>query len=128
MKRGIFIFLFVLFAVTAFARYRIEVAVVQAQAEMDRIEASAAALSRSIQMLRAEIAYLENPDRLARIAGLKTQLRPSTASQAVDAVQFAAAFDRDHPVLMPEGDEHDGEDIIFYALAMAGAGFAETSY
>ena len=86
------IFLCILLAVAAVGRYRAEAAVKEARQELERLEIEEVEQRRAIQMLRAEIAYLENPERLARIAAAKTDLRPSQGVQTLDAGQFATAF------------------------------------
>ncbi|WDI30387.1 hypothetical protein PUV54_10500 [Hyphococcus flavus] len=110
------IFLCIILAAAAFGRYRAEVSVRELREEIDRIETSQVEEIRSIQMLRAEIAYLENPERLARIADTKTDLRPSTGDQLMGVREFALAF----------GLEDAGEDAgsepdntILNAMAMA---------
>ncbi|MEZ5893691.1 MAG: hypothetical protein R3C58_11200 [Parvularculaceae bacterium] len=99
-------FLCVLLAAAAFGRYRAEVSVRELHQDIEQLQTSQAEEQRSIQMLRAEIAYLENPERLAKVAAAKTDLRPSDSEQLVDAQEFAALLgddadipaDEDHPV------------------------------
>ena len=112
------IFLCLLLAAAAAGRYRAEVSVKEARSELKRLEISKSEELRSIQMLRAEVAYLENPDRLSKIAEAKTDLRPSAREQLLTARQFA--------VIMNGADgEADAEtapvpaDVITNAIAMA---------
>lgn len=112
------IFLCMLLAAAAAGRYRAEVSVKETRAELKRLELSKAEELQSIQMLRAEVAYLENPDRLSKIAQAKTDLRPSAQDQMLSARQFAtmmngAEFD-ESPF-----DEHAPNDVISNAIAMA---------
>lgn len=118
------IFLCVLLAAAAFGRYRAEVSVRELRKDIERIETSQVEELRSIQMLRAEIAFLENPDRLAKVAEAKTDLRPSTAEQVVNARQFAANFSGDD-MLAPEDTLTPEGDVILHALAMAQLAAAE---
>jgi len=111
------IFLCVLLAAAAFGRYRAEVSVRELREDIQRIETSQADESRSIQMLRAEIAYLENPERLAKVADAKTDLRPSESDQLVNAQEFAELLGDDAPALAEEPTLPD--DVIRHALAMA---------
>lgn len=112
------IFLCVLLAAAAFGRYRAEVSVRELREDIEQIETSQVEEVRSIQMLRAEIAYLENPDRLAKVAAAKTDLRPSDSRQLVNAREFAALLgDTDY---VPEEDAPAPDsDVILHALAMA---------
>ncbi|MEO1135912.1 MAG: hypothetical protein AAFW68_04760 [Pseudomonadota bacterium] len=123
MIRVTTIFLCVLLA-AAFGRYRAEVSVRELRKDIERIETSQVEELRSIQMLRAEIAFLENPDRLAKVAAAKTDLRPSTADQVVDARQFAASFIAED-LLAPEDAPSSDGDVILHALAMAQLAAAE---
>ncbi len=112
------IFLCVLLAAAAFGRYRAEVSVRELRDDIEKIETSQLEELRAIQMLRAEIAYLENPDRLAKVAAAKTDLRPSSGDQLVNAREFAALFGEERE------DSRDApaapsSDVILHALAMA---------
>lgn len=118
------IFLCMLLAAAAAGRYRAEVSVKEARSELKRLEISKWEELRSIQMLRAEVAYLENPDRLSKIAMAKTDLRPSAREQLLTARQFAVIMNG------AEG-EADVEaapvpaDVITNAIAMAQLASAE---
>lgn len=114
------IFLCLLLAAAAAGRYRAEVSVRETRMELEKLETSKLEEERSIQMLRAEVAYLESPERLAKIAKAKTDLRPSESGQTPNAQEFAAAFRdeddvSDEELVPPEGD------LILHALAMAPA-------
>ena len=112
------IFLCILLAAAAVGRYRAEVSVREARQELERLEAAKLEELRDIQMLRAEIAFLENPERLAKIATAKTDLRPSHGGQTVTARQFAAAFaDEDAP--LSDEPQPSKNDVILHALKMA---------
>ncbi|WP_428407996.1 cell division protein FtsL [Hyphococcus sp.] len=112
------IFLCVLLAAAAFGRYRAEVSVRELREDIENIETSQVEELRSIQMLRAEIAYLENPDRLAKVAASKTDLRPSDMDQLVNAREFAALIGGADYVAEEDAPAPDG-DVIMNALAMA---------
>ena len=112
------IFLCVLLAAAAFGRYRAEVSVRELRKDIEEIETSQIEELRSIQMLRAEIAYLENPDRLAKIASTKTDLRPSDGAQLVNAREFAALIG-DSDYVGEEDAPAPDSDVILHALAMA---------
>ncbi len=116
------IFLCVVLAAAAFGRYRAEVSVRELHDEIEEIETSQVEELRAIQMLRAEIAYLENPERLARVADAKTDLRPSNAAQMINAQEFAAAFGIEGA--SPE-DYAPPSDVILNAMAMAQLADAE---
>jgi len=112
------IFLCLLLAAAAAGRYRAEVSVKETRSELKRLEISKVEEQRTIQILRADVAYLENPQRLSEIANTKTDLRPSERGQVLTAQEFA--------VLM-NGEEFDEEvdpdftpsDVITNAIAMA---------
>lgn len=110
------IFLCVLLAAAAFGRYRAEVSVRELREEIDKIETSQVEELRSIQMLRAEIAYLENPERLAKIADMKTDLRPSDGEQLMNAQEFAVAFGLEEAASAADAPSNDA---ILNAMAMA---------
>ncbi|WP_133162161.1 cell division protein FtsL [Hyphococcus luteus] len=112
------IFLCMLLAAAAFGRYRAEVSVRELREDIERIETSKVEEQREIQMLRAEIAYLENPDRLSKIAETKTDLRPSTSAQRVNAREFAALFGDEEFIAEEEAPAPEA-DVIRNALAMA---------
>ncbi len=56
------------------------------------IEAAKAREQEEIRLLRAEIAYLEGPERLSRIARNLTELKPLTGAQLMTAEDFILAF------------------------------------
>ncbi len=112
------IFLCLLLAAAAAGRYRAEVSVRETRMELEKLETSKLEEQRSIQMLRAEVAYLENPERLAKIASAKTDLRPSESDQSPSAQDFAASFGDDH-ILLDNELETPKSDLILHALAMA---------
>jgi len=112
------IFLCVLLAAAAFGRYRAEVSVRELREDIEKIETSQVEELRSIQMLRAEIAYLENPERLAKVAEAKTDLRPSSGEQLVNATEFAALIGDEDFAKENEPPAPDS-DVILHALAMA---------
>lgn len=86
------LFLCMLLAAAAVGRYRAEQSVQKTRAELERLEAQQAEELRRIQILRAEVAYLENPERLAKVAAAQTDLRPSTGAQFITPQQFAATI------------------------------------
>ena len=112
------IFLCMLLAAAAAGRYRAEVSVKETRAELKRLEISKTEELQSIQMLRAEVAYLENPNRLSKIAEAKTDLRPSVQDQLLNARQFATTMDGDDADALPYQDRAP-IDAISNAIAMA---------
>jgi hypothetical protein len=79
-------------AAAAAGRYRAEVAVRETRAEILRLERQKARAQEEIALLRAEIAYLESPERLAHLAATMTSLTPLTGAQFMTAREFVAAF------------------------------------
>ncbi len=112
------IFLCMLLAAAAAGRYRAEVSVKETRAELKRLEISKTQELQSIQMLRAEVAYLENPNRLSKIAEAKTDLRPSVQDQMLNARQFATKMDGSAEGELPYQDRAP-IDAISNAIAMA---------
>lgn len=118
------IFLCLLLAAAAAGRYRAEVSVKEARSELKRLEISKLEELRSIQMLRAEVAYLENPDRLSKIAEAKTDLRPSARDQLLTARQFAVIMKGAEGEAVGKADNAPA-DVITNAIAMAQLANAE---
>ncbi|MEM9617236.1 MAG: hypothetical protein AAF936_04670 [Pseudomonadota bacterium] len=112
------IFLCMLLAAAAAGRYRAEVSVKETHSELRRLETNKLEEVRSIQMLRAEVAYLENPNRLSKIAQAKTDLRPSEREQLLTARQFAVTMNGDD-IELEESDDNAPGDLIKNAIAMA---------
>lgn len=110
------IFLCLLLAAAAAGRYRAEVAVREAREELRALEVSKAEEVRKIQILKAEVAYLENPERLTRIAEAKTDLRLAEMDQTLDAREFAAQIGADDVFA---DTRPSNEETIKHALAMA---------
>jgi len=122
MIRVTTIFLCLLLAAAAAGRYRAEESVRDIRNELRQLEKSKVEEGRNIQTLRAEVAYLENPERLSKIAASKTDLRPSQTSQILNADDFAAAFGGDNAagnLAEPGIDAPVNSDVILHALAMA---------
>lgn len=115
------IFLCLLLAAAAAGRYQAEVAVREARTELRELEEQKAEELRAIQMLRAEVAYLENPDRLAKIARSETELRPTAQDQSVTAMQLAAILNGNTVVVeeLPPDSEAIKNAIAMAQLASA---------
>ena len=115
MVRITMILLCLLLAGAAAGRYQAEVSVRETRREIQEIERAKAQELSEIQLLRAEIAYLESPDRLAKIAAKVTDLEPLVGSQLMTADDFAVAFGGG----AAEPVDLVGSDVIVHALAMA---------
>ena len=118
MVRITMILLCLLLAAAAAGRYQAEVSVREARRDIERLDAARVRELSSIQVLRAEVAYLENPDRLAKIASQVTDLQPLTGGQLMTADDFFLAFGEPAAKIAPIARTHD-EDVILKALAMA---------
>lgn len=92
MLRLTMILLSLMLAAAAAGRFQAEASVREARAELKRLEREKSKELTQIQVLRAEIAYLESPDRLAAIATKMTDLKPLTGAQLLSADDFAIAF------------------------------------
>lgn len=81
-------------AAAAAGRYKAEIAVREAKNEARELERQKTEELSSIQVLRAEVAYLERPERLAEIAGMVTGLVPLSGAQLMTAEDLEIAFAR----------------------------------
>jgi hypothetical protein len=92
MMRFTTFLLCLILAAAAAGRYKAEVAVREAKSEARELERQKAKELSSIQVLRAEVAYLERPERLAAIAEGVTGLAPLSGAQLVTAEDLELAF------------------------------------
>lgn len=125
MVRITMILLCFLLAAAAAGRYQAEVSVRQVRQEIDQLDSARARELSQIQVLRAEIAYLESPERLAKIAAQVTDLEPLTGAQLMTADEFLVAFGEAPAISDAEQAGAPRQDVIQQALAMADVGFAE---
>ena len=95
------LFFCALFLAAVAGRYRAEESVQNAREELLKLEAEQFEEIRQVKMLRAEIAYLENPERLARIAKATTDLRPPVTTELMTASEFRNAILGEGSVLPP---------------------------
>jgi cell division protein FtsL len=117
------IFLCILLAAAAVGRYRAEQSVQKTRMELERLETARLDEVQQIQLLRAEVAYLENPERLAKIARAKTDLRPSEPVQMVSVQQFSLAMTGEDGPQIDNGAAPS--EIITNAIAMVQLSVAE---
>jgi hypothetical protein len=120
MLRITMMLLCVILAAAAFGRYKAEVSVREARRELKAIEDAKARELSEIRMLRAEVAFLERPERLAKIAARYTDLHPLTGAQLATAEEFIAAVSA-KPETKNEANRME-EDIIGRVLTVADAG------
>lgn len=92
MVRLTMLLLCLLLAAAAAGRYQAEVAVRESRKEIEALKAARTSELQQIQTLRAEIAYLESPERLAALAAKLTDLEPLAADQLMSAADFRVAF------------------------------------
>ncbi len=111
------IFLCALFLAAVAGRYSAEESVSAAQEALLQLEAEYAEEARRVQMLRAEIAYLESPERLAKVARATTDLRPPAPERLLTAQQFKSAMIGDEASPTPAGPTPHG-DVIENAIVM----------
>ncbi|NWG71767.1 MAG: hypothetical protein HXY23_09195 [Parvularculaceae bacterium] len=117
MVRATMILLCFLLLAAAAGRYKAEVSVREAKRELKALEDAKAQELSMIKVLRAEVAYLESPERLAKIAARHTDLGPLTGTQLMTADEFVLAL-----AGAPAQDlarEAPAGDVIMQALAMA---------
>lgn len=92
MMRFTTFLLCLILAAAAAGRYKAEIAVREAKSEARALERQKAQELSSIQVLRAEVAYLERPERLAEIAEGHTGLEPLSGAQLMTAEDLELAF------------------------------------
>lgn len=120
MVRLTMIMLCFLLAAAAAGRYQAEVSVREAKREIKDLDHAKQKELSEIQVLRAEIAYLESPERLAKIAARVTDLEPLAGRQLMTADEFVLAFgDKDNAGASPALTAQPDGDVILHALAMA---------
>src|SRR5262245_29260537 len=124
MVRVTMIMLCFLLAAAAAGRYQAEVSVREARRDIEELDRAKAKELSQIQVLRAEVAYLESPDRLAKVASRITDLEPLSGKQLLTADEFLISIgDRGAvappPVAMPK------DDPISKAIAVAELSLAE---
>ncbi|MEL7030532.1 MAG: hypothetical protein AAGL49_15295 [Pseudomonadota bacterium] len=85
MMRVIAVLALCVFAAAAVGRYRTEIAVKEAQARLADLRLDVEEQKRRIAVLRAELAHLEDPERLRQLAARHTEL------EAVKVVQLTEA-------------------------------------
>jgi hypothetical protein len=118
MVRLTMIMLCFLLAAAAAGRYQAEVSVREAKREIKELDRAKAKELSEIQVLRAEIAYLESPERLAKIAERVTDLEPLSGRQLMTADEFLVAFGDENEAAPARPAQPNG-DVILHALAMA---------
>jgi hypothetical protein len=124
MVRLTMLMLCFLLAAAAAGRYQAEVSVREARREIQELDRAKAKELSQIQVLRAEVAYLESPDRLAKIASRITDLEPLSGRQLLTADEFLIAIgDRGAVAPPPVGMPDD--DPIKKAIAVAELNLAE---
>ncbi len=89
------VLLCLLLAAASAGRYHAEVGVRLSREAIETIEAEKAEEQRRIQILRVELAYLENPERLMKIAKEKTDLKALTGQQLLSTSDFVSALTSD---------------------------------
>ncbi len=92
MMRLTMIMLCFILAAAAAGRYQAEAAVRETRNELRRLDHVKSQELTSIQVLRAEVAYLESPERLATVAAKITDLEPLSGAQLMTADDFRLAF------------------------------------
>lgn len=120
MMRLTMILLCFVLAAAAAGRYQAEAAVRETRNELKKLERVKEQELTSIQLLRAEVAFLENPDRLATIADKMTSLEPLSGAQLMSADDFRVAFGDGEKPQQRRGDI-SGEPVAVAGLGDAGA-------
>ncbi|HBK92846.1 MAG TPA: hypothetical protein DDZ68_14355 [Parvularcula sp.] len=96
MMRFTTFLLCLILAAAAAGRYKAEIAVRETKSEARALDRQKAEELSAIQILRAEVAFLERPERLAEIAEDYTGLAPLSGAQLMTAedLEFAFATER----------------------------------
>ncbi|MEM8771611.1 MAG: hypothetical protein AAGD92_08185 [Pseudomonadota bacterium] len=113
------IFLCMFFIVSVAGRYSAEESVKTARSELLRLDSERHEEERQIKVLRAEIAYLENPERLVKIARATTELRAPAPEQMMSAREFAAVMTGGDLDAVHETAPSVDNNVIENAMAMA---------
>lgn len=92
MLRLTMILLCFVLAAAAAGRYKAEAAVRETRTELRQLDQAKTLEATKIQVLRAEVAYLESPERLGVIATKMTDLKPLSGAQLLTADDFKVAF------------------------------------
>ncbi len=92
MMRFTTFLLCLILAAAAAGRYKAEIAVRETKGQARALERQKAEEISSIQVLRAEVAFLERPERLAEIAKTHTGLAPLSGAQLMTAEDLEFAF------------------------------------
>ncbi len=92
MLRFTMLLLCLILAAAAAGRYKAEAAVREMRGELRQLDSARTNELSKIQALRAEVAYLESPERLSTIATKMTSLEPLTGAQLLTAEDFELAF------------------------------------
>ena len=92
MLRLTMILLCFILAAAAAGRYKAEAAVRETRNELRHLDQAKTLEATKIQVLRAEVAYLESPERLEAIASRMTDLKPLSGAQLLTADDFRVAF------------------------------------
>ena len=119
MMRLTMFLLCILLAAAAAGRYQAEAAVRETRFELRRLEKEKADELTQIQVLRAEIAYLESPDRLSAIANKMTDLSPLSGTQLYSADEFELAFGAGAGPAAAEARAADAFEVAALAGAQA---------
>ena len=120
MIRFTMLFLCILVAAAAFGRYRAEVSVREVKAEASSLDRQARQLEADIMVLRAEIAYLESPERLKKIADATTNLEPLAGHQLVSASSFLSVVTPTAALKMPAKEVLEADMDLAVALVDLG--------
>lgn len=120
MMRVTTFILCILLAAAAAGRYTAEEAVRETKREIERLDRAKSSAVDDIQLLRAEVAFLENPDRLAKIAEQVTDLSPLTGAQIMTAEDFRVAFNGIDPEQMQSTGTIEAPAPTSIDLASAG--------
>lgn len=121
MVRLTMLLLCLLLAAAAAGRYQAEIAVRESRKEIESLKAKRATELQQIQTLRAEIAYLENPERLAILASKLTDLKPVSASQLMSASEFRVAFSSEADIPLEQAEEAPSGRMALAQISIPGA-------
>ncbi len=91
-------FVFVVFGVVLMTTlYYVKISAQSAKSEMRRLEAQIAKEELALNVLRAELAYLQNPDRLRMLSAETLGLQPTSVEQIAKESDIAILFAKSPP-------------------------------
>ncbi len=111
-----------LFAGLVFGLYNLKAQVEEQEKELARIQRAIEDEREAIQVLRAEWSYLNQPERLRRLATPRLDLQPATQKQMASLERLAQRLAEAAPIETASRDAFKRDGIMREAAALAEQG------